>query len=295
MFEWLFDYSWDSTAANVSEWISQYARTRAGQTDTIAEKAWHELLNTVYDQQISGVGLGNTIEMRPRFEGTAHYTRRGESYDYGKLADIFGEMLLADSATLENPRYQYDLVMVCRQVLANLEFEVRNKAFEAYKKKDTVLFDEYTSLFLNIASDVDRIVSIQPEFSLDEWVLASHQFEASDAPKSYFEKNAKVLITTWGQQDNFLIDYAARDYSGLINSFYKKRWEIYYDTARICMLENRELDQEKFDKDISEFEWQFCETTYTAEVAEQIDASILTKDLYKKYSVYFDLFDDSTE
>ena len=129
------------------------------------------------------------------------------------------------------------------------------------------------------------------EFSFDEWVQASHQFEAEDAPKSYFEKNAKVLVTTWGQQGNFLIDYAARDYSGLINSFYKKRWEIYFDTARICMLENRELDQEKFDKDISEFEWQFCETPYITQVVEQIDASVLAKDLYKKYSVYFDLFD----
>ena len=128
----------------------------------LLKKPGDDLLNTTYDQQVSGVGLGNTIEMRPRFEGNAHYTRRGDAYDYGKLADILGEMLLADSATLENPRYQYDLVMVCRQVLANLAFEVRNKAYEAYKAKDTVLFDEYTNLFLNIATDVDRIVSTQP-------------------------------------------------------------------------------------------------------------------------------------
>lgn len=293
MFEWLFDYAWDTTAANTAEWITRYAQSRAGQEDPIAENAWRRLASLVYDQQVSGVGLGNTLEMRPRFEGNAHYTRRGEVYDYRLLADIFAEMLLADSNTLANPRYQYDLVMVCRQVLANLAFPVRNKVFDAYRARDMRAFDTYATMFLDIASDVDRIVSTRKEFSFDAWISASHAFAAADAPESYFEENAKVLVTTWGQQGNNLIDYAARDFAGLINSYYRKRWEIFFDTVRTCLADSVPFDQKQFDKDIVAFEWQFCKTPYEIRKANRDDASALAQELYKKYVSYFPLFDDS--
>ncbi len=289
MFEWLFEYAWDKSSANVNDWITKYARSRAGHSDPIAEEAWRRMVNTVYDQLVSGVGLGNTIEMRPRFEGNAKYTRRGV-YDYQELADIFGQMLHANQTTLSNPRYQYDLVMVCRQVLANLSFHVRNKVFEAYKEKNIEKFDGYASLFLEIATDVDRIVSTRPEFTLNNWIKGSHKFEADDAPKSYFEKNAKVLITTWGQQGSGLTDYAARDYSGLINSYYKKRWEIFFDETRRSLMDSTPFDQKLFDDRIAEFEWRWCETEYEFDQLSKEDAGQLAKELYTKYIGYFSLF-----
>ncbi|MHC1690717.1 MAG: alpha-N-acetylglucosaminidase [Bacteroidales bacterium] len=291
MFEWLFEYAWDKSASDINGWITEYARSRAGQVDPIAEDAWRRLVNVAYDQLVSGVGLGNTIEMRPRFEGNANYTRRGV-YDYQKLADIFGQMLLADKKTLSNPRYQYDLVMVCRQVLANLSFHVRNKAYDAYKAKDIDQFNLYASLFIQIATDVNRIVATRPEFSLNNWITASHRFEAADAPKSYFEKNAKVLITTWGQQGSGLIDYAARDFSGLIDSYYKKRWEIFFDDARKSLKDSTPFDQKLFDKKIAEFEWKWCESEYKDNPVVVENSSQLARELYTKYIRYFSLFSE---
>ena len=289
MFEWLFEYAWDKSAANVSEWITEYARSRAGHSDPIAQDAWRRMVNTVYDQLVSGVGLGNTIEMRPRFEGNARYTRR-VVYDYQELADIFGQMLHANQNTLSNPRYQYDLVMVCRQVLANLSFHIKNKVFEAYKEKKIDKFDHYASLFLEVATDVDRIVATLPEFTLNNWIAAAHKFEASDAPKSYFEKNAKVLITTWGQQGSGLTDYAARDYSGLINSYYKKRWEIFFDETRKSLMDSTPFDQELFDSKIAEFEWKWCETEYEFDLESKENPAKLARELYTKYIGYFSFF-----
>ena len=248
-------------------------------------------MNVAYDQLVSGVGLGNTIEMRPRFEGNANYTRRGV-YDYQKLADIFGQMLLADKKTLSNPRYQYDLVMVCRQVLANLSFHVRNKAYDAYKAKDIDQFNLYASLFIQIATDVNRIVASRQEFSLNNWIAASHKFEAADAPKSYFEKNAKVLITTWGQQGSGLIDYAARDFSGLIDSYYKKRWEIFFDDARKSLKDSTPFNQKLFDKKIAEFEWKWCESEFKDNPVVAQNSSQLARELYTKYIRYFSLFSE---
>lgn len=289
MFEWLFEYAWDKSAANVSEWITEYARSRAGHSDPIAQDAWRRMVNTVYDQLVSGVGLGNTIEMRPRFEGNARYTR-SVVYDYQELADIFGQMLLANQTTLSNSRYQYDLVMVCRQVLANLSFHIKNKVFEAYKEKKIDKFDHYASLFLEVATDVDRIVATLPEFTLNNWIAAAHKFEASDAPKSYFEKNAKVLITTWGQQGSGLTDYAARDYSGLINSYYKKRWEIFFHETRKSLMDSTPFDQKLFDDKIAEFEWKWCETEYEFDLESKENPAKLARELYTKYIGYFSFF-----
>ena len=289
MFEWLFDYAWDTAAANTSQWISRYADSRTGHADPVAEDAWRRLVKLTYNDQISGVGLGNTIEMQPRFEGKDHYTRLGDPYDYGKLADIFAEMLRADSTSLANPRYQYDLAMVCRQVLANLALSIRNKTYEAYKKDDIKAFNKYSALFLDLATDMNRIVSTQPEFSFDDWIKAARSFQAPDAPASYFEKNAKVLVTTWGQQGNYLIDYAARDFSGLIDNYYRKRWQIFFDTVRKDMQHSVPFDQAKFDKNIAAFEWHFCMAPYQFHQSEKVPANLLAQELYQKWKQYFGL------
>jgi alpha-N-acetylglucosaminidase len=286
MFEWLFEYAWNSEAADPNKWIRNYAHSRTGNTDVIAEEAWSRLTDVVYDKLVSGVGLGNIIEMRPRLEGRANYSVIGK-YDYKELNDIFGQMLLADKSSLTNPRYKYDLVMVCRQALANLALQVRDKCLEAYKAKDIKKFESYSALFLDIAGDMDRCVSTLPEFSLKKWIDDARAFGTDNESKFYYEKNAKVLITTWGQKGNGLIDYAARDYSGLINSFYKKRWEIFFDTVHKTLADSTAFDQKKFDNDIAEFEWNWCVTEYKQNESPKENADVVVKELYKKYAKYF--------
>ena len=104
-----------------------------------------------------------------------------------------------------------------------------------------------------------------------------------------------MLVTTWGQQGNYLIDYAAKDLSGLINSYYKKRWEIFFPTVRKCIVDSTTFDQKKFDNDISEFEWQFCETPYKPQTNEKLNASKLARELYNKYVGYFKLLNDPAD
>jgi len=291
MFEWLFEYAWDSTAVHTDKWIERYAQTRTGHQDAVAENSWKRLVNLVYNQQVSDVGLGNILETRPRFEGNANYTRIGTRYNYRELANIWTQMLLADKKSLDNPRYQYDLVLTGRQVLVNLLIPLRDKIFKAYKAKDVATFDSSSKLFLDIISDVDKLVSTRPEYSFDNWVRDSHRFAASDAPKSYFEKNAKVLVTTWGPKGNVVTDYAARDWSGLIKQYYLPRWEKFFSITRDCMMTSTNFDQKKFDEDITEMEWNFCEKPYQFNLEKSGNVPDLSLSLLKKYMPYFELFD----
>jgi alpha-N-acetylglucosaminidase len=43
--------------------------------------------------------------------------------------------------------------------------------------------------------------------------------------KALYERNARNLITLWGDANSPLHEYANRQWSGLLNNFYKKRWQ----------------------------------------------------------------------
>ena len=46
----------------------------------------------------------------------------------------------------------------------------------------------------------------------------------------YYEMNARTLISVWG--DSFhLCDYANRDWDGLVETYYKTRWRMFFDAV----------------------------------------------------------------
>jgi len=89
-----------------------------------------------------------------------------------------------------------------------------------------------------------------------------------------------------------LIDYAARDFSGLIDSYYKKRWEIFFDDARKSLKDSTTFDQKLFDQKIAEFEWKWCESEYKDNSTITENPSQLARELYTKYIRYFSLFSE---
>ena len=69
---------------------------------------------------------------------------------------------------------------------------------------------------------------------------------------------------------------------------------MFFDYARKCLVDSTEFDQKKFDNDISEFEWRYCETPYKLQPKASDNPVELLKNIYRKYISYFDLFNDST-
>lgn len=290
MFEWLFEYAWDPNAANLTEWMTSYARSRTGHPDPVAEDAWRRLLKVPYDQLVSGVGMGNTMQMRPRLEGKARYTRRAE-YDYRQLADILGQMLLADADSLVNPRYQSDLITVCRQVLGNLAHPLKEKVLEAYRQKDPAALDRHGARFLDLIADVDLLLRGQPEQTLKYWLDSARRFAAADAPAAYFLWNAKVLLTTWGPQGSLLTDYAARDLSGLLVSYYRNRWQLFFADLRHSLQTGTAFDQGDFDRRIAGFEWNWCRQVEQDVQPVGKSPAVLVRELYIKYLDDYSLFE----
>jgi alpha-N-acetylglucosaminidase len=84
--------------------------------------------------------------------------------------------------------------------------------------------------FLALCDSLVAVVKMRPEFSLEDWIADARSWGVTEEEKDYFEMNARTLITVWGDGYH-LTDYANRDYDGLIETFYKVRWKMFFDAV----------------------------------------------------------------
>lgn len=286
MFEWLFEYAWDKNVTDVDKWITSYARTRTKTIDPVAEEAYRELIDLVYNDQVSGVATGSLMQARPLLTGLKGY-QRPNKYDYKKLTDILTMMLSASDKSLQSKEYQKDMVVVTKQILDNLIIPLRKKINEAYLDKDTVELEKQVKIFLGVFDDQDRLLATQPEFLLGKWTHDARQFGKDPAAKAYYEKDARVLITTWGNEGNGIIDYASRDLSGLVSSYYKVRWEKFFDILKNDIRNNLPLDMDSVNKKMASFEWNWTNQQQSFSDTPQGDPLEIVKEIHARYKDLF--------
>ncbi len=290
MFEWLFDYAWNQDVTDVNAWIKQYAKCRTKNRDSIAEEAFQKLVHLVYQDQVSGVGTGSILQTRPALSGFHGY-QRPSKYDYFELTNILEQMLNANSQSLQSTEYQKDLVLVCKQVLDNLLIPVRTEINEAYERKDTAALLENIRLFMEIMDDQDRLLATQTEFLLGKWIDDARAFGSDSAEKAYYEKDARVLISTWGNEGNNIVDYASRNLSGMITSYYKTRWQIFFDIVQKNVSENKTLDMDSINRQMEKFEWAWTDEQVDFNKQPQGSALKIAQEIHAKYSPVYKLFE----
>ncbi|SDD43287.1 alpha-N-acetylglucosaminidase [Mucilaginibacter pineti] len=288
MFEWLFDYAWNKNAANTTDWIREYANSRAGNEDPVVQAAWKKLLPIVYNNQVSGVGLGNIVQSKPMLKGHGDYTSLS-NYDYSTLANILPTMFLADSSSKSSLHYNRDLVLLEKQVFVNLAASLRDSISKAYYAKNEIAFEKNTHLFSSLCDDVNTLTATQHELLLGNWLDEARSFGITPEEKNYYEKSARVLITTWGGEDNVTSDYASKDWSGLIGSYYKLRWELFFNELRKTIKTGQEPDMVAFNKLRAKFDWDWTgKNQVEQKFPSKPSGNTLQTctDLYKKWSLY---------
>lgn len=288
IFEWLFDYTWDKEISNINEWLTKYAITKTKHFDPIADEAYHKLFKLVYNDQVSGVAMGSLMNARPFLTGLKGY-QRPSKYDYQKLTDILTLMLNADEKSLQSKDYQNDMVLVTKQILDNLIIPLRKKINEAYLSNDTLELEKQINTFLGVMDDQDRLLATQSNLLLGKWIDDARKFGDDSLSKAYYEKNARVLISTWGNEGNQIIDYASRGYSGMISSYYKVRWEKFFKILKHNLKNNIPLDMDAIDRDMASFEWKWTNQQSSFNSQPQGDPLKIVKEIHKKYYPLFSI------
>ncbi len=282
LYQLMLDNIWTDRPIVVSQWLKGYVKQRYGASNAQAEKAWDVLHKTVYTGGILPGGPESIITGRPTLASSTGGTRPKKNYRPEDLIPAW-ENLLQASSSLNTEGFKYDLVDVTRQVLVNYADTLQQQFAVAYKNKDAKKFNQVKDAFLTVMDDVDRLLATRQDFLLGKWLQDARNQGTNLQEKALYEKNARNLITLWGDKNSTLNEYSCRQWSGLISSFYKVRWIKFFDYANQQLEAKKSIDQKFFETNSKNWEWNWVNQT-TAFPAQPVGSSIaIAKSLHQKY------------
>lgn len=284
LYQLMLENVWRDDAIDVDVWLKEYAHRRYGQKNVNADKAWEILKKTVYTGGILPGGPESMITGRPTLSPLIGGTRPHKNYLPEDLLPAWDNLIIASPKLKNSEGFQYDLVDVSRQVLANYADTLQRKFAQAYQKKDVNAFKKYSIQFLSVMDDMDNLLGTQKGFLLGKWLNDAKKWGTAPQEKLLYEKNARNLITLWGGKNSTLYEYSCRQWSGMIRGFYKPRWEQYFTYVNQQMSAKKEIDQKMFEDRIKDWEWNWVNGSENYASEPQGSAVEASVNLYKKYS-----------
>jgi len=236
------ELGWRKEHLEVKDWIDHFADYRYGLANEDIHTAWQGFLQTIY-QSLPGYqeGAGESIFCaRPALEikSVSSWGTRERKYDSAKFVAAVRAFAKAAPAFKGVQTYRIDLINFTRQVLANRGEIVFGELVNAYRGKDRKVFNAATDRFLHFISLTDDLLSADPYYHLDTWQEQALRLGNTPEEKEQYIRNAMMLITYWGEnnrkEDN-LHEYAYKEWSGMMRSFYQERWEMYFTYLRGVM------------------------------------------------------------
>lgn len=232
------DMVWRKTAPDMANWLDGYICRRYGQILPAAQKAWKLLYHSSYGsygQQGNREGNRRTPESifcaRPRLSpplcGASLPGRLRRYYDARMTAQAARLLYECSDRYSHSDAYRYDLVDVTRQALCDFALTLFGDMSRAIDEKNDVEFEKNSGLFLELLSDQDRLLKTRDEFLLGRWIDDARSWGKDSREQEFFEYNARMLVTTWYPFKGILNDYSHREWSGLLDGFYRKRWELF--------------------------------------------------------------------
>lgn len=283
LYELMTQHTWQNKPIDLDQWLPEYLFNRYGVKSKDALDAWQTLRTTVFNGKDIRDGAESIITGRPTLDSAAIWTRTHLNYNRKDLLPAWDKMVAAIPACKQSSGFNYDLVDVTRQILANYGRPIQLKWIKAYQDKDEKAFDKYTAEYLNLITDMDRLLATRKDFMLGPWIADARSWGTNTNEKALYEKNARNLVTLWGDANSPLHEYSCRQWSGLLNDFYKVRWQKFFDLLKGSLKTGKEPDFKQFDKSISNWEWQWVNSSKTYPVAPAGSSTIVAKQLYEKY------------
>lgn len=284
LYELMTANTWRNTPIEVDTWLEQYVLNRYGNKDKHALSAWQVLKRTVYNGKDIRDGAESIITGRPTFDTATVWTKTRLNYKRKDLLPAWHDMVAAIPSCAKSDGFNYDLVDVTRQVLANYAGPLQQKWVKAYQQKNMADFKKYSTEYLQLITDMDMLLATRNDFLLGTWLADARNCGTTPTEKNLYERNARDLVTLWGDKNSPLHEYSCRQWSGLLNGFYKVRWQKFFAVAEESLKADKTLDLAAFNKEISEWEWQWvnANNTYPAKTTGQSIPVALQ--LYKKYN-----------
>jgi alpha-N-acetylglucosaminidase len=276
VYDLMFEQGWQTGVVDQAAWMRTFSHYRYGHENADAAAAWDILLREIY------TGHRNT-ESRTIVTSYPGLDRRFGRNPAGALAKAWQRLIQAGAQVGGTETYQHDLVNVGRQYLAEQAGTRYDQAVAAQRAGDAARFRSATQAFLATLGDLDHLLAADRHFLLGRWLADAKRWGETDAERAKMEWNARRVLTLWGQGTP-LRDYAWKEWAGLVDGFYAKRWELFFRRQAEALDAGQPFDQTACHAELLRFEnaWSAGRESYAA--TPQGDPLAIARRLYAKYA-----------
>lgn len=243
-FDLFTEMAWRSKPVDLAAWTADYVQRRYGATDPHALAAWNVLLHTAYDIRIDQVVFNSErdaaqeslFNAQPSLtvNRASNWSPEAMRYDAEAFKRALPEMLQVAPALRSSETYQYDLVDIARQTLANESRLLLPQIKAAYDARDRSRFDTLTQRWLTWMDLQDQLLATNRFFLVGSWLAQVQPWTATPEEHARLDYDARSLLTTWGDrkasEGASLHDYGNKDWAGLTRDYYRLRWQTYFST-----------------------------------------------------------------
>ncbi|EDW57700.1 alpha-N-acetylglucosaminidase [Drosophila virilis] len=286
IFALTLEQGWSASELQLGDWFDHFALTRYGVNDTRLAQAWQLLRGGVYSfhglQRMRGK---YALNRRPGLNLNPWTWYNGSS-----VTDAW-QLLLAsrEMVPLTDDRYaiyEHDLVDITRQFLQQSFDQIYVNLRSAYRKEQLNRLEYLAGKLLELLDDMERILASGVHYLLGTWLEAAKKLAPSDKLRPLYEFNARNQLTSWGPNGQIL-DYATKQWSGLMCDYYQPRWAMFLDAVTRAMQTHRPFNATDFKQRVAnEIELPFSNLTKMYPTKPMGNTWLISNDIYIKWSSY---------
>ena len=219
--------------------------------------------------------MGNINEYRQ------YYVAPTYKYNNLTLLAVLDELLASDCNTRAR---HFDVVNITRQMLGNYFSDLYADYVKAYREGDYDALHRIEATMTSILDDTDQILGTESAFLVGRWIKDARAIGVTDEEKDYFESNARNIITTWGEEDALLNEYASRAWNGLTATYYAYRWKEFFKDVDAAIEAKKPFDEKAYHERICKYEGKWWRERLGQFPSEpQGDGVALAKDIAERY------------
>ncbi|KAF7225366.1 transcript variant X2 [Nothobranchius furzeri] len=280
IYELMSELAWRKEPVNLAKWVSLYAARRYGSMQDNLTAAWKLLFASVYNCTVPNYINHNhsPLVRRPSFR-----MNTGLWYDPADLVEAWKLFMEAAPSLMSKETFQYDLVDVTRQVLQVLTTHFYLDIVNAFQsKKMSELMIAGGVLIYDLLPELNRLLSSNQRFLLGSWLEQAQSMALNEKEAQLYDMNARNQVTLWGPSGEIL-DYANKQWGGLIEDYYAQRWVLFVQTLVESLDSGVPFNQDTFNQAVFQIEKGFIYNGRKYPTKPQGDTYEIAHRIFLKY------------